>query len=135
MNISNRSLFATLGIGILVAGLAVAASAHPFDRVGEELGLTDVQQESVAALRAEFSSARETIHGQREEVIALVNSGNVDAAADLAARQARERVYQRAEMRRRLAEILTPEQLVQMDELRASGEHFKRGRRGRRHAQ
>lgn len=135
MTSNKRSLFAALGIGIVGVWFAVAASAHPFDHISEELELTEAQQESMAALREEFASTRKTFHSQKEEVVALVSSGNVDAAADLAANQARERVYQRAEMRRRLAEILTPEQLVQMDELRSSGKRFSRGRRGRHHSE
>ena len=133
MSIKNRYLLPFLAIGFLSAVFAVSTGAHPMERIAERLGLSEAQQQSLTSLRAEFATARDAAQDQREEVIALVKSGNVDAAADLAAIQARDRVYQRAEMRRRMAEILSPEQLAQMEEIRSSRFDKKGWHPGRRH--
>lgn len=113
----------------------MSAGAHPPHGLGEALGLTEAQQENMAALRAEFVPSRGERDAQREEVVALANSGDVDGAAALAATQASDAVYQRAEMQRRLAEILTPEQLAQLEHIRANGERVEGRRHGRHHDQ
>ena len=137
MTTTTRYILPFVAIGILSGAFVASAGAHPADRLAEQLALSETQQQSLASLRAEYAPLRETAQAQRKEVIALVKSGDVDGAAALAAEQARDRVYQRAEMRRRMAEILTPEQLAQMEELRSSRpDREHKGRPGgRRHRQ
>ena len=135
MNNRFRSIVLVVLIGMLTSAVAQSVDVHRTERLARELALTEAQQEGLAALRAEYAPTREAFDTSREEVIALVKSGSVDAAAELAASHARDRVYRRAEMHRRLAEILTPEQLAQMDEHRSgrSGRHGSDRIHKRRH--
>ena len=138
MSKSTRFILPFTAVSILAVAFVASAGAHPGDRFAEKLGLSELQQQSLATLRAEYAPLREAAREQRKEVMALVESGDVDGAAALAADQARDRVYQRAEMQRRMAEILTPEQLAQMEELRSSRPdrfHRKGGPGSRRHRQ
>lgn len=138
MTTKTRYILPFMATAILSGAFTTSVSAHPGDRLADQLGLSDTQQQNLASLRAEYAPLRETSQAQREEAIALVKSGDVDGAAALAADQARDRVYQLAEMQWRMAEILTPEQLAQMEEIRSSRpDRFeKKGRRGgRRHSQ
>ena len=132
MNKTSRAVLPSIVIGILTGAFAVSVNASPPDRLAERLGLTDAQEESLTSLREEYAPIRDLLQAQREELIAMVKAGNVDAAAELASSQARERVYQRAEMQRRLAEILTPEQLSKMEDIRSGrpNRHMKGRRRG-----
>lgn len=134
MRIKNRYTRPFVALGVLLSALALTAQAHPTDRMMEQLDLTEAQRQSLESLRDEFEPGRDAVQAQRDEVMALVQSGNVDAAADLAANQARERVYQRAEMHRRMAEILSPEQLAKMEEIRSNkpDRHKMGGPRGQR---
>ena len=137
MTTTTRFILRFVAIGVFAGAFVASVSAHPGDRLAEHLGLSETQQQNLATLRTEFAPLREAAKTQREEVIALVKSGDVDGAAALAADQARDHVYQRAEIQRRMAEILTPEQLAQMEELRSSRPDRKnKGRSGgRRHRQ
>ena len=135
MTTTTRYILPFVAFGILAVAFVASAGAHPGERLAEQLGLNETQQQTLASLRAEYAPLRQAAQAQREEVIALVKSGNVDGAAALAAEQARDRVYQRAEMQRRMAEILTPEQFAQMEEIRSSRlDREHKGRPGgRRH--
>ena len=95
MSIRNTYFWPLAAAGIFLGAFTNMAGAHPTDRIGEQLGLSVEQQESFTALRGEVEVSRTAVHDQSEEVIALVKDGDVDAAADLAADQARERVHQR----------------------------------------
>ena len=133
MNTKNRTNWSFLAIGVLLSTFAFSANAHDSNRLAEKLDLSEAQQQSLATLRAEFAPIRETAQTQRKEVRAMLKTGDVEKAATLAADQARERVYQQAERLRRMAEILTPEQLAKMEEIRSnqSESRFKGQRRGR----
>lgn len=137
MTITTRFILPFVATGILFSALVTPAVAHPGDRLTQQLGLSEAQQQSVAALRAEYAPLRKAAQAKREEVATLIKSGDVDGAATLAANQARDRVFQRVEMRRRMAEILTPEQLAQMEEIRSSRPNREHKGRpgGRRHTQ
>ena len=106
MTTTTRYILPFVAFGILAVAFVALAGAHPGERLAEQLGLNETQQQSLASLRAEYAPLREAAQAQREEVIALVKSGNVDGAAALAAEQARDRVYQRAEMQRRLVHLV-----------------------------
>ena len=137
MTTTTRFILPFVAIGIFFGAFVAPAVAHPGDRLAQQLGLSETQQQSLATLRTEYAPLREAAQAQRSEVIALVKGGDVDGAAALAADQARDRVYQRAEMQRRMAEILTPEQLAKMEEIRSSRPDRKNKGRpgGRRHTQ
>ena len=137
MTTTTRYILPFVAIGIISGAFVASAVAHPGDRLAQQLGLNEAQQQSLATLRTEYAPLKEVAQAQRKEVMALVKSGDVDGAAALAADQARDRVYQRAEMQRRMAEILTPEQLAQMEEIRSSRpDREHKGRPGgRRHTQ
>ena len=122
-------------LGVAMSGFALQSAAEPprrIERLAHQLDLTEAQQTALADLREEFRGARSGMRESRNEVGELIKSGQSDAAADLAAQAARDRVYRSAERRSRLAEILTPEQLAQMDELqsdrRGRGHRSRRGR-------
>ena len=134
MSETKRSWISVVAIGLVSSLFAFSAGAHPGDRIAEQLELTETQQQSLESIRAEQRLTRESARAGREEVAALAKSGNIDGAAALAADQARERVYRRAEMRRRISEVLTPEQIEQMEALRDNREE-RRGKRNRRHRQ
>ena len=104
---------------LVVLALQSAADPTPAHRLTQALDLTSEQQESVAAVFEARKSTRMATKEQFDEVRSLIAAGEVEAAADLAAQQARERVYSMAELRSELVEILTPEQLEQLDTLRA----------------
>ena len=103
-------------LGILALGLAIGTMAlaqkgpggdreAPMQRFAEKLNLSDEQRNQMEAL---WEDNREEREAQRE------------------AMQTRH-----AEMRERLGEILTPEQLEQMDEMRGNKSHgFRNDRRG-----
>ena len=132
MSIKIRSTLPSIAFGLLTVAVATSASASPSDRLAERLGLTEAQESSLTSLREEYAPSRDSAQAQREEIIAMVKAGNVDAAAELASSQARERVYQRAEMQRRMSEILTPDQMSEMETIRSSrsNRHIKGRRRG-----
>ncbi|MBK6598080.1 MAG: Spy/CpxP family protein refolding chaperone [Proteobacteria bacterium] len=137
MTTTTRYILPVVAIAIISGAFVASAVAHPGDRLAEQLGLSEAQQQSLASLRAEYAPRREVAQAQREQVLALVESGDVDGAAALAADQARDHVYQRAEMQRLMAESLTPEQLEKMEEIRSSrpDRKHKGGPGGRRHTQ
>ncbi len=128
--LTKRSALAT---GVLLGALALTAHAQPgermFERMSKKLDLTAEQQASVREIRAEYGGNREEALAKRAEIKALVDSGEVDAAAELAATHAREAVYRRAEMRNALSQVLTPEQLAEMEAL--TEQRMEQGRRGR----
>ena len=132
MSIGKRNWVPVLAIGLVSGLLASSVGAHPGDRITKQLDLTEAQRQSLAEIRAELRTSRESAQTRREQVVALVKGGNVDGAAALAAEQARERVYRRAEMRRRVSEVLTAEQLKEMEALRM--ERPAKHEMGRRHA-
>ncbi len=137
MTTTTRSILPSLGIGILAVAFVAPAGAQSGDRLAEQLGLSQAQQQSLATLRTENAPLREAAQAQRREVIALVKSGDVDGAAALAADQARDRVYQRTVMQRQMAEILTSEQLAKIEIIRSSRPGRERRSRhgGQRHTQ
>lgn len=123
-----------IATGLLIGAFALTSHAEPGERMmkrmAEKLDLTTEQQASIAEIRANYGGNREEMKAKRAEVKALVNSGEVDAAAELAATHARDAVYRRAQMRAELSEILTPEQLTQMEAL--IEERQSRGKRQHR---
>ena len=137
MTTTTRYILPFVATGILFGAFVAPAVAHPGDRLAQQLGLSETQQQSLATLRTEYAPLREAAQAQRKEVIALVKGGDVDGAAALAADQARDRVYQRTVMQRQMAEILTSEQLAKIEIIRSSRPGRERRSRhgGQRHTQ
>jgi len=132
MKNTKRIWITRLVVAILTGAIANTASAQPMQRMAKELGLTDEQQQSLADIRGEFRPSREDARAQREAMREAHKRGDADAAAEIAATAASNRAYQAAEMRQRVAEVLTPEQLNQWDALRESRANGREGKgRGR----
>ncbi len=127
----NKIWISTFAALALSASFAFSAGAQPMHRMAEKLGLTEEQQQSLAELREQQRASREDQRAQREAISEANKSGDVDSAADLAASQARDRVYQQAEMRQQLEAILTPDQLVQWDEMQDRRSQGHRGKGGK----
>ena len=134
MNNRYRIIIPLLAVGIAMSGLALqmaaADSVRNLDRLAQQLDLSEAQQTALSQLRHATRTSRRGTREKRAEVIQLIRSGQADAAADLAAQSARDRVYRHAEHRASLAAILTPQQLAEFDALRS--ERRGRGNRSRR---
>lgn len=113
---------------------------HRLDRLAERLGLTPEQRDSIAAIRASF---RDTLTAQRQATFELHQSlrGKVHAdtldetairatAEQLAQAQADLAVTQ-AQMLQQVRQVLTPEQLAQLDGLRQLRQERMEARRQR----
>ena len=112
-----KTAVTALTTGLLVSAFALAAHAGPGERIARKLGLTEDQQASVEQIRETYRPNRDEVRAKRSDVRALVENGEVDAAAELAATHAREAVYRRAQMRAELSEVLTPEQMAELESL------------------
>ena len=108
-----------LVMGSFCAALTMQTNAGPPPFI-EEMGLSQDQQAQLSEFHDQLRDQRKAMLEQRREFEALIKSGRVDAAADLAAQNARERTYKIAERRAQLAEILTPEQIEKLEEVRAN---------------
>ncbi len=102
MTTTTRYILPFVAIGIISGAFVASAVAHPGDRLAEQLGLSEAQQQSLASLRAEYAPRREVAQAQREQV----------HASRKRRRRGEEgrRTAQRAE-RAAMAESLPPEQL------------------------
>lgn len=122
-----------LATGLLVGAFALTAHAQPgermIERLSQKLDLTAEQTASLKDIRANYGPNREEAKAKRAEVKALVDNGEVDAAAELAATHAREAVYRRAQMRAEVSQVLTPAQMAEMETLIEQRKE-KRERRG-----
>lgn len=82
-------------------------------RMTEKLGLSSEQASSLKTVYEEKMAGKSAKYLAREEVEALIEADNPEAAAELAAEQARQRVLDRAEFRSRIKAILSEEQFAQ----------------------
>ena len=122
--------------GVLVGALSltlltgVAAAKGPFggqfggdsgsriDRMVERLELSDEQAVEFEKLMESRADQRSLKFQGMSEIQEMIDQGNVDLAAEQAANSARAGVYEMAENKRLLSEILTPEQLAKMEEIK-----------------
>ncbi len=122
---------------MLMAGAATAGDhggkrhggmGFNLERMADKLELNESQvaqiQQLIDTTRPEKGS-RKAHKAQMQE---LIEQGNVDQAAELAAEAARQRVYNRTNFKNSLSQILTAEQLAKMEEFKAR----KKERRERR---
>lgn len=124
---SPKKLFIpTIALSLVLGSLNPAFAEHGgIDRLAKKLDLTQQQIAAIGALREERGSQHEARRELNAEIHSLIESGQIDAAATLAGSAASERVYEMAAKRTAMAEILTPEQLAEWDQLKQ--------RRGKRH--
>ncbi len=128
--------FKKTALALLVcAGLATGALAgdkcdkgQRYELLAEKLKMTDSQAEQFKQVMTNAKSSRKDMRKQRQEIQQRSDTGDLAGAADLAAKQARERVYQKAEVKQKLAEFLSAEQIEQLKTLHAnkSKRHSKR---------
>lgn len=129
--------FKKTALALLVcAGMATGALAgekcdkgQRYDRVAEQLQMTDSQAEQFKQVMTDAKSSRKDMRKQRQEIQQLSDTGDLAGAADLAAKQARERVYQKAEVKQKLAEFLSAEQIEQLETLHANKSKRRGGHR------
>jgi Spy/CpxP family protein refolding chaperone len=128
-----RKSISLMVVGVLLSALALQtfADTHRLDRLTQRLNLTAEQQSAMEGLHEQMEPNRQARNEARQEIRSLIASDQVDAAAALAADAARERTYRMAERRQAMAEILTPEQLQQLEEMRQRRGEKRQGR-GRR---
>ena len=112
---------------ILSAAMIHNASAGHGQRfigkMTEQLNLSEEQASQIQAIFAEKKASRENKRLARQEVEALIESGDTEAAAELAANHARQRVLDRAEFVSQIKAVLSEEQFAQWQEVKAKHEH------------
>ncbi len=116
-------LKSTLSLVVLSGLLISSVNAHPSMPLFEELNLSESQKHSLKAMRADSKENRSLIKAKRVEIKNLMQAGNIDAAAELAASMASDRVYKRSERMNEIKSILSPEQLATLKE--GKGERTK----------
>lgn len=85
--------------------------------MAELLGLSQQQIDTINTLRKEQRPDFESERQQNKEIHALIQAGNTEQAAELAAEQARSRVYKQAEFHNKLKQILSEEQLATWEQM------------------
>lgn len=123
-NLKRTALASAVAL-MVVAGVANAKDSWAkerggkgfnLDRMTNKLELNESQvnqiQQLIDITRPEKDSRKE----RKAQMQALIEQGNVDQAAELAAEDARQRVYSRMNFKNGLSQILTAEQLAKMDE-------------------
>lgn len=105
---------------VFIAGLAISsyADSERISRMTQYLDLSDEQVLAIEALGNPQEEDRGEAWRTKNEVEKLVVAGEVEAAATLAAESVRSKIYRYAENRAALAEILTPSQLEEWEDLR-----------------
>ena len=120
----------TLTATIVFGALSSTAIAHGNDqrveRLIDRLELTDIQAEKFRVVRQEMSQQSIELQEQQESLNELVDNGELEAAKILASKLGVARVELRIARKSQLSEILTPEQLEEMSDLK------KRNCRGNR---
>lgn len=117
----NKAFTSIAAVALLAIGSSALAQSQPgFDRLADNLELTDEQREQLATLREEQREEAEALAAERRE----------------ATEQQREAMRAEAEQRReaqqsQLAEILTPEQMAQLEETRTAAMEQRQARMDR----
>lgn len=107
----------------LPSSIAFAHDNVEIDRLINRLQLNDFQSDQFKELM-NSKPDKSMMSKQREEIRELIAADNIELAADLAANNARERVYNRASYDEKLSAILTVEQLELLEKMRSrKGSH------------
>ena len=133
MKSSYRSALALITVGVfanVIALQSATADDRRLERMAHRLELNSEQVEAIRSLNEYAGVSKVDRRAMRLEVQSLIEAGQVDAAADLAASNARESTYSRAERRTAMSEILTPEQFEKWSATRERRSHGHR-RNGR----
>lgn len=85
----------------------------------KQLDLSEEQQSQLKELTSQRKEVAIEARSQRNQIQDLIESGDVNGAAEIAASQARERVSKMADKKMAIEAILTPEQLQQLSDLKA----------------
>lgn len=100
-------------------------------RAMKQLDLNDEQRAQLKELLGQRKETATLARSQRNEVRDLIDAGDVNTAAEIAATLARERVTTMAEKQMAIEAILTPEQLEELNSLQAERQ-LKREQRAER---
>jgi Spy/CpxP family protein refolding chaperone len=133
--------FATITLSILMSTALAGSALAGGGRFLESLDLTEDQQEVLASFKDEMQAAREEVkessEALRDAVKADAEDGDIDVRSlkklvDAKVEAQRDLAYLRLEHLSELADILTPEQLAELQEMREErkerrGEHPGRG--------
>jgi len=104
-----------LAASVLIFSTAASARPSHENYFVEQLGLSEEQATAVKELRQEKRSTMKDSREEREQVKTLIEAGDTEAAAELAAELAKKHVYSKAEFRSKLSTILTTEQMEAFD--------------------
>ena len=105
---------------------------HHGMKIMKHLDLTDDQKDQMKVLfggRDERRNTRLEFRSQSKEVRDLIDAGDFNTAADIAANLARERVNKMAETKLAMESILTPDQLEKLKSLRAERQSERQANR------
>jgi len=132
--ILKRGAVASAAALLLMAGAATAEDyggkrhggmRFNLERMADKLDLSDSQVTQIQQLIETNRPEKGSRKAHKAQMKELIEQGNVDQAAELAAEAARQRVYSRTNFKNGLSQILTAEQLAKMEE-------FKERRKERR---
>ena len=133
LNLKRGALASAVAL-MLIAGAATAKDhggkrhggmGFNLERMADKLELSESQVTQIQQLIDTTRPEKGSMKARKAQMKELIEQGNVDQAAELAAEAARQRVYNRTNFKNGLSQILTAEQLAQMEE-------FKERRKERR---
>lgn len=127
---TKRNLVLATSLALITSLFMMSAMARPYgpERMAEELDLNQTQIDAITALKSEYRDGRKAQAGTQKQIKMLIDEGKVDEAADLAAKQASEKVHKRAAHRAAMKNILTAEQFEKWQSMPRKG-HDHRGKR------
>lgn len=99
----------------------------------KQLDLSDEQKAQIKDLFGQRKELAAEAQTQRSEIRSLIEAGDINAAAEIAATQARARVTNISEKKLAVESILTPEQLTELNTLQAERQ-LKREQRAEKRA-
>lgn len=119
MAYSINQLYKAGAVTLLLGAFSASVLANgKMDRVVKLLELTPDQTASLQAFHAEHKEKKAARKNNRKEVKALLDAGDVDGAAALAAEQASARVYNMAKAKQALAKFLSDEQIEKLHQIK-----------------
>lgn len=121
--------YSLLMVGMLMLSSCFAEDVFAGERMAKYLDLNDEQVAAIATLKSEKRLSREAYHETRETIKALIEEGDVDQAANLAAEQARQKVLAKAEFRDAIKGILSPEQFEKWEQMPRKKHHGSKWRK------
>ncbi|MBX2857231.1 MAG: hypothetical protein KTR17_01095 [Cellvibrionaceae bacterium] len=111
---------------LIPLGQSVFAAGHGermIARMTEKLGLTAEQESSLQTIFEEKMASKGDKYQAHSEVQSLIDAGDAEAAAELAAQQARQRVLDHAEFTSQVKAVLSQEQFEQWQAMKQNRKH------------